>query len=117
MRPHADRPLVYVAGPYGKPEPVENTHNAIRAAERLQSTGLVTAVVPHLSLLWHLVCPHPTDHWYDYDLALLARCDALLRLPGISVGADKEVVFARKRHIPVFHEAEEVEAWAQNAPR
>ncbi len=112
MRPH-ERPLVYVAAPYTHPEPVENTHDAIWAAECLQATGLVTAVVPHLSMMWHLLFPHSSDYWYDYDLALLARCDALLRLPGMSVGADREVAFAAERHIPAFYEVEDLYRWAQ----
>ena len=38
------RPLVYVAGPYASPDPVENTHNAIQVADRLNASGVVTAV-------------------------------------------------------------------------
>lgn len=115
MRPHADRPLVYVAGPYANPDPVFNTHEAIRVAERIQNTQFVTAFVPHLSLLWHIVAPHEVDHWYDLDLAFLARCDALLRMPGASTGADNEVIFANARQIPVFFTENELLAWAQGA--
>lgn len=109
-----DRPLVYVAGPYTRPDPVENTHNAIREANRLQATGQMTCVVPHMSLLWHLILPHEEDYWYDYDLALLARCDALLRLPGESPGSDNEVRFAHDRDIPVFFSREALMSWLEN---
>ena len=114
MTPHADRPLVYVAGPYIRPDPVENTHKTIQVAETLHASGLVTAYVPHLSLLWHLVAPHDAEHWYDYDLAILARCDALLRIPGESTGADNEVKFAQDEHhpIPVFYDIDALLAWA-----
>lgn len=39
---------------------------------------------------------------------LLARCDAVLRLPGASTGADQDVAIARERGIPVYHSLEEV---------
>lgn len=112
MLSFADRPLVYVAGPYVRPDPVENTHKTIATADRLQESGLVTCVVPHLTLLWHMVKPHEPDHWYTYDFAMLARCDALLRLPGDSTGADNEVAFALERGVSVFHDEDHLLSWA-----
>lgn len=110
-----DRPLVYVAGPYTRPDPVFNTHAAVRAGEDLQSTGLVTCLVPHLSLLSHIIVPHnDIDHWYEHDLATLARCDALIRLPGDSSGADNEVEFAIERGIPVFYGTATLVEWARD---
>lgn len=108
----ANRPLVYVAGPYRSPEPVENTNGVIAFADRLHRTGHVTCVVPHLSMFWHLVRPHPVEYWLEYDLALLARCDALLRIPGESEGSDNEVLFAKGRGIPVFQCETELLDWA-----
>ena len=113
--PHYDRKLVYVAGPYAHPDPVENTHIAIQVGERLLACGFITPFVPHLTLIWHMVKPHGVDHWYDFDLAFLARCDALLRFPGESSGADKEIVFAKRRNIPVFRNEGACIAWAQHS--
>lgn len=45
---------------------------------------------------------HPTAH------RLLARCDAVLRLPGASAGADNDVRIAGERGIPVFYALEEI---------
>lgn len=109
--PFADRPLVYIAAAYTS-APEENTHKAVAVADDLQSTGLVACVVPHLNLLWTLIHPHDGDYWYDHDLALLARCDALLRLPGESPGADNEVAFARNHDIPVFLDKAGLLEWA-----
>jgi hypothetical protein len=39
---------------------------------------------------------------------LLAHCDAVLRLPGESNGADQDVVIARQRGLPVYHRIEEI---------
>lgn len=111
---HVDRALVYVAGPYIHPDPVENTHIAIKMGERLDATGIITAYVPHLSLLSHMVVPHDADFWYDFDLAILNRCDALFRIPGQSTGADNEVIFAEENQLECFYEIGELTAWAES---
>ncbi|WP_210529553.1 DUF4406 domain-containing protein [Rubellimicrobium arenae] len=45
---------------------------------------------------------HPTAH------RLLQHCDAVLRLPGASTGADNDVRIARERGIPVYHSLDEI---------
>jgi hypothetical protein len=111
--PYKDRPLVYIAGPYTRPDPVENTHAVIRLASDLVDEGTVTPFVPHLTLLWHIVSPRPLDFWYEYDVATLARCDAVFRMPGESTGADKEVEFAEAASVPVFTDRERLMEWAR----
>ena len=39
---------------------------------------------------------------------LLEHCDAVLRLPGESRGADQDVAIARSRSLPVYHSLEEI---------
>ena len=39
---------------------------------------------------------------------LLAHCDAVLRLPGESTGADQDVAIALERGLPVYHRIEDV---------
>jgi hypothetical protein len=51
----------------------------------------------------------PTDPLADQVLhpaadRLLTHCDAVLRLPGASAGADQDVVTARRRGLPVHHD-------------
>ena len=106
------RPLVYVAGPYTNPDPIQNTHTTIKIANDLIDEAVVTPVIPHLTLLWHMVSPRPLEFWYAYDLAMLVRCDAVYRLPGASTGADAETLFAKDREIPVFTEKEALYRWA-----
>ena len=103
-----------MAGPYTHPDPVQNTHESIKVAEDIQSTGLVTAYVPHCNLLWHLVAPHPAEYWYEYDIAFLERSDALLRIPGESVGADQEIEYAHEHMIPVFYKVKPLLKWAKH---
>lgn len=52
------------------------------------------------------------EDWLEMDKEIIRRCDAVLRLPGESVGADDEVVCAERNGIPVFHDVEEVIRWA-----
>ncbi|WP_275789509.1 DUF4406 domain-containing protein [Pararhizobium gei] len=46
---------------------------------------------------------------------LLQLCDAVLRLPGESRGADNDVRIARERGIPVYFSLDEVPGCAQSA--
>lgn len=84
------KPLVYVAGPYTNPDPVWNTHTTVIEAEKIEALGC-DIVIPHLSLLWHAISPAPLERWYQRDLAVMHRCDAVVRLRGASTGADAEV--------------------------
>lgn len=106
------KPLVYLAGPFSKPDPFVNIRDAVLLAAQLRDTGFVTPLVPHLSAQWHVIAPRPYEDWLAYDLELLARCDALLRFGGASDGADKEVVFANQRGLAVFFSVVELCRWA-----
>ncbi len=50
---------------------------------------------------------YPTAH------RLLQHCDAVLRLPGASKGADQDVAIARERGIPVYFSIDEVPTLVQ----
>ena len=108
-----ERPLVYVAGPYSS-NPKANVVATIHVANELQDSGLVTCLIPHLNMLWHETTPMPDEHWYEHDLALLARCDAVYRIEGYSPGADVEELFAGDRGIPVFRRANALYGWASD---
>lgn len=45
---------------------------------------------------------------YPTAQRLLAHCDAVLRLPGESTGADQDVAIARSRGLPVYYRIEDV---------
>jgi hypothetical protein len=106
--------LVYVAGPYTHPDPILNTRAACTVADSIMALcPNVVALVPHLTIVWHLIHPRGVEHWYGYDLRLLARCDAVFRFPGDSVGADREVDHARALGLPVFDDHYgELKEWA-----
>lgn len=90
----SSRPVLYVAGPYTRPDPVINTHRAAKVATWLFEHTNWVPMLPHTTLLWHAITPRPVEFWYALDLAHMAKCDAMVRLPGDSTGADAEVAHA-----------------------
>lgn len=98
---------VYIAGPYTLPEPIENVRRAILAADEVLALGH-TPFVPHLNFAWNLVSPKPPATWYAMDLVWLSCCDAVLRLPGASVGAEAEVALANRLGLPVYASVAEI---------
>lgn len=85
-----DRPLIYCAGPYRKPDPVKNTRRAILAGRELRACG-ADVCIPHLSLLEDMVCPGADEDWLAITLRQCVRCDAIYRLDGYSEGTEVEV--------------------------
>ena len=121
--------LVLIAGPYlsgtgGDPAKVA----ANRA--RLEDVALPIYQRGHLPMLgeW-LALPiirsaggghgidDPVFNAYQYPVArrLLQRCDAVLRIPGESRGADQDVALARELGLPVFGDAAELPMVAEAA--
>lgn len=106
--------VVYVAGPFRGPNHWEIENN-IRRAE-----ALALEVWRHGAAA---VCPHtntrffdgaaPDRVWLDGDLAILAKCDAILMTPDWerSSGASAERQFAIDRGMPVFHSLYELAQW------
>jgi hypothetical protein len=121
MDAHPQPLLVLIAGPYmsgtdGDPEKIA----ANRA--RLESMALPVYERGHLPLIgeW-LALPiihaaggktHGDSVFeaYQYPVAhrLLERCDAVLRLPGASRGADMDVARARALGLPVYASVDEL---------
>lgn len=96
---------VYIAGPYSS-NPEANTLAAIAAGAVLIRAGYAP-FVPHLSHYVEQQHPQPYETWMQLDFAWLAVCDAIVRLPGASSGADREVDRARQLGIPVYFSVEE----------
>ena len=99
--------LVYIASPYSIGNQAANVRRQIDAYRDLVQHGYV----PYAPLLSHfvdLVYPMAYSRWMQIDREIILRCDALLRLPGESEGADKETAFAREHKIPVVESIEEL---------
>ena len=113
--------LILIAGPYRSgtdDDPIRMEHN-LRA---LEAVALPLFRAGHLPMIgeWAALpllrvagsARVGDAHWDEilYPVAhrLLARCDAVLRLPGDSAGADNDVRIARERGLPVYYRLEEV---------
>lgn len=120
--------LVYVAGPISRGDLRANIRQACEAGIRLLKAG-VAVHVPHLTCYMGQVYDGPgaipevlpggtaIEDWYGMSVVELLRCNALLRLPGESVGSDLEVDAAQKAGIPVFESVDEVLVWAASNER
>ena len=98
---------IYVAGPYTKGDVAVNVAKAIEAADVLLGRGYYP-FLPHLTHFWHIHLPREYADWLRLDNAFIPACDAVLRLPGESGGADGEVALAKSLGLPVFHTFQEL---------
>jgi hypothetical protein len=98
---------IYIAGPYTKGDVAINVRTAFEVANKLADLDYAP-YVPHSTHFWHMLFPRPYEYWLKLDNEFLPCCDALLRIPGESSGADKEVLLAISKNIPVFHNIDEL---------
>jgi hypothetical protein len=110
------KPLVYISGPISLGNTIVNVRNGCLAWETLRAGGLCTPIAPHWSIQQEMVWPITHAEWIEYDLELVARCDAVLRLPGESKGADQECLFAQQLGLPVFHDLNELARGLSTSP-
>lgn len=97
------KPRIYISGPIT----VGDRDAHFEQASALHRQLLVLGFAPlnpilSLKLPWAFEMPH--DLWVDSDLPWVAVSDGVFRLPGYSVGADREVAYARELETPVFTE-------------
>ena len=113
--------LILIAGPYRSgtgddpAKMAENLRKLERSAWPIFQKGHVPMIGEWVALpIWQAAggkkvgdglyeaILHPTAH------RLLQHCDAVLRLPGASKGADNDVAIAKARGIPVYFDINEV---------
>ena len=92
---------VFISGPYSHGDTAEHVHRAIQVGLMIRRAGHLP-FIPHLYHPAHLLCPAPYEFWMALDLAWLERCDCLVRIPGHSPGADREVAAAQALGLPVY---------------
>jgi hypothetical protein len=112
--------LILIAGPYrsgtgGDPAAIaRNLDRLEEAAAPLHRLGHVPMIGEWVALptLRGMSSEESarTDVMYDTAARLLQHCDAVLRLPGDSSGADNDVRIARERGLPVYFSLDEVPA-------
>lgn len=92
---------VYIASKYSIGDQAANVRASMDAFNELARLGFA----PYSPLLSHFQqIVHPLDYetWMAIDLEWLRQCDVVLRLPGESAGADREVTEAETCNIPAF---------------
>jgi len=107
--------LILIAGPYRsgtQDDPVKMAANLARLEEMtwpIFASGHVPIIgewvaLPVLRSAGATVFdPLAEEVMYPTAHRLLEHCDAVLRLPGESAGADQDVAIARHRGLPVYH--------------
>ncbi len=106
---------IYIAGPIGvddegRPARVQA---AYEVADRLRRAGL-SPFVPHAYDDYGRRHEHSYECWMEFDAVWLRQCEALIRIPGISPGADREVDMARRLGMPVFDCEANAIRWARD---
>lgn len=108
--------IVYVAGPlHSSGNCLQNMRRAMDMGTLLRSAGF-TPFVPHLFAFWALMEEGPgtsEQSWLEYDLEWLTHCDALIRLPGKSYGADCEEHAAIDRGLFIASSFAQLLDWRQ----
>jgi len=117
-----DKPLlILIAGPYrsgtnGDPVLIaQNLERLERAAAPIHRLGHVPMIgewvaLPILRGISEPEASTDGDVMYETAYRLLQHCDAVLRLPGESTGADKDVEIALERGLPVYRTLDEIPA-------
>jgi len=112
--------LILIAGPYRSG--TDGDHDAMEAnLRRLEELAWPVFAAGHVPMIGEWVALpvlRSAGATVDDDLAadvlyptaqrLLQHCDAVLRLPGESAGADQDVAIARSRGLPVYHDVADV---------
>jgi hypothetical protein len=120
---NADKPLIYIASPYTLGDRSLNTEFQMIMFNRLILDGIVWPIAPLWSHFQHEMFPLDYNVWLEYDFALIARCDAGLRL-GASIpekgyeiyeskGADLETLEFDRLQKPVFYTIESLYDWVE----
>jgi hypothetical protein len=113
--------MILIAGPYrsGTGDDPALMERNLRTLEAVAVPLYMAGYIPligewiALPLLREAGSTRPGDEVYDeilYPIAnrLLSRCDAVLRLPGASKGADEDVRLAKERGLAVYESLSDV---------
>jgi len=106
------KPLIYIAGPMTA-DPYGCVREAIAVGLAFSEEGCVP-YLPQLSALHDMISPRSYEDWLGHDLAMIDHCNGLVRLPGDSPGADREVAHAHKRGLGILHFSEQMMALARD---
>ncbi len=120
------RLMILIAGPYRSgtgDDPQKMADNLKRLEEAswpIFKAGHIPMIGEWVALpIWQTAGGQSVgDELYDKILhptagRLIERCDAILRLPGDSKGADNDVRLAKERGIPVYFQVDEIPQYSK----
>ncbi len=113
--------MILIAGPYRSGTGDDETKMAANLA-RLEEAAWPIFRAGHVPMIGEWVAlpvlrgaggatvtdPIAAEIMYPTAERLLAHCDAVLRLPGDSTGADQDVAVAERRGLPVYRRIEDI---------
>jgi hypothetical protein len=112
--------LILIAGPY-RSGTGDDPDLMARNLARLEEVAWPLFKAGHIPMIGEWVAlpvlrsagatvldPLAADVLYPTAQRLIERCDAVLRLPGESTGADQDVAMAKARNLPVYYRLEDV---------
>jgi hypothetical protein len=121
--------LILIAGPYRSgtdDDPAKMAANL----EQLEQAAWPVFAAGHVPMIGEWVAlpvlrsagatvfdPLATQVMYPTAQRLLEHCDAVLRLPGQSTGADQDVAIAQQRGLPVYYRADDIPVRGETAPQ
>jgi hypothetical protein len=79
----------------------------ILAGEAIRQKGHVP-FIPLMNVVWELALDVSEEAMMEWDLHWLRKCDAIIRLPGESVGADYEIEKAKEWGLTIYDRLEDV---------
>lgn len=105
---------VYISGPVTGGDRNRNVYQAFDAQAWLMRNGFAP-LNPIASTCYPFAWQPEYTHemWLWTDLAWVGVSDCVLRLPGKSPGADREVAFAELKGIPVFDDRASLAVWRE----
>jgi hypothetical protein len=120
--------LILIAGPY-RSGTGDNPELMARNLARLEEAAWPVFRSGHVPMIGEWVAlpvlrsagadgvtdPLAEQVMYPTAYRLLQHCDAVLRLPGASTGADQDVAIARERGIPVYDRVEMIPGYRSGA--
>lgn len=95
-----EKAMVYVAGPITS-NPFGCVRESVPVFLELREMGLVP-FMPQWSVLPEMIEKIDYEVWLEHDFDIIRHCQAIVRLPGDSPGADREGMFGAELGIPIF---------------
>ena len=101
---------VFISSPYTLGNKEVNVKNSLFVANTLMDMN-ITPFAPLLTHYQNELFLRDEEDWLAWDIEWMLTCDVVLRLPGLSQGADNEVKIAIQNRMPVLYSIDELKEY------